>query len=85
MRKTLCAALVTLAFLVSDAHASPVLTFNEATGTAGTNQDQSVGWQFNVLSPTLVTVSADSMKGRTDLGANIRLVFGIRRGHSWRQ
>jgi hypothetical protein len=32
-----------------------VLTFNPATGGTGANQDQSVGWQFNVLSPLTVT------------------------------
>src|SRR4051794_36051389 len=37
------------------AWASPVLTFNEATGAIGTNQEQSVGWQFNVLTPITVT------------------------------
>jgi len=31
-----------------------VLTFNEATGGSGANQNQSVGWQFNVLSPITV-------------------------------
>jgi hypothetical protein len=31
-----------------------VLTFNEATGASGANQDQSVGWQFNVVSSLTV-------------------------------
>jgi hypothetical protein len=34
---------------------SGVLTFNPATGGSGANQDQSVGWQFNVVSPITVT------------------------------
>jgi hypothetical protein len=32
-----------------------VLTFNEATGGSGANQNQSVGWQFNVLTSLTVT------------------------------
>jgi hypothetical protein len=32
-----------------------VLTFNEATGGSGANQDQSVGWQFNVVTSLTVT------------------------------
>jgi hypothetical protein len=32
-----------------------VLTFNPGTGGTAVNQDQSVGWQFNVLSPLTVT------------------------------
>ena len=32
-----------------------VITFNPATGGTGANQDQSVGWQFNVLSSVTVT------------------------------
>jgi len=37
------------------AHGHPVLSFNEATGGNATNQNQSVGWQFNVVSPLTVT------------------------------
>jgi PEP-CTERM motif len=37
------------------AAADPVLSFNEATGSNGTNNDQSVGWQFDVLAPITVT------------------------------
>ena len=29
--------------------AAPLITFNEATGGSGANQNQSVGWSFNVL------------------------------------
>src|SRR6267154_4205858 len=32
-----------------------VITFNPATGGTAANGDQSVGWQFNVLSPLTVT------------------------------
>lgn len=35
--------------------ATPVVTFNEATGGSGANQNQSVGWQFDVVSPIVVT------------------------------
>lgn len=51
------AVLVTIAIGVGAARAdaAPILTFNEASGTSGANQDQSVGWQFNVLAPILVT------------------------------
>ena len=31
------------------------LTFNPATGGTGANNDQSVGWQFNVLNSVTVT------------------------------
>jgi hypothetical protein len=35
--------------------AVPAIQFNEATGGNGTNANQSVGWQFNVLAPITVT------------------------------
>lgn len=35
--------------------AAPVITFDEGTGSNGTNQGQSVGWQFDVLVPFSVT------------------------------
>ena len=37
------------------AQATPAISFNESTGGSGTQQDQSVGWQFNVLSALTVT------------------------------
>jgi hypothetical protein len=37
------------------ARASLALTFVESTGTSGANQNQSVGWQFDVLSQITVT------------------------------
>ena len=50
--------LVASAFLLSAAvstNADPVLTFNPATGLNGVNQNQSVGWQFNVVTSLTVT------------------------------
>lgn len=35
--------------------ATPVLTFDASTGSSGSNQGQSVGWQFDVLAPIVVT------------------------------
>jgi hypothetical protein len=37
------------------ANADQVLSFNEGTGSGGANQNQSVGWQFDVLAPITVT------------------------------
>jgi hypothetical protein len=47
------------------ANADPVLVFNEGTGGSGANQNQSVGWQFNVVSSLTVTAL-----GWFDQGAN---------------
>jgi hypothetical protein len=57
MERALIAAAAVTAFMsfASTALATPALTFNEATGTGGTNQNQSVGWQFDVLSAITVT------------------------------
>ena len=47
--------LVSLAIFSPQAlHADPVLVFDEATGDSGANSNQSVGWQFDVLSPITV-------------------------------
>jgi hypothetical protein len=42
---------VSMAFTAS----ASVITFNPATGGTAANADQTVGWQFNVLSPVTVT------------------------------
>jgi hypothetical protein len=57
MRKCLCTgiAVVVLTMVAQYAQATPVLSFNTATGGSGNNQNQSVGWQFDVLSPITVT------------------------------
>lgn len=57
MRKRLVAGFVVITFtmLARYAQATPVLTFDTTTGDSGFNQDQSVGWEFNVLSPITVT------------------------------
>lgn len=53
-KKLWLAALLTAATQV--AMATPVVDFNPAGGATGNNNDnQSVGWQFNVLSQTTVT------------------------------
>jgi len=46
---------LSLNLLALPAYADGVLTFNEATGGSGTNNNQSVGWQFNVLGSVVVT------------------------------
>jgi hypothetical protein len=51
--------------VAAEVGATPAITFSEATGTSGNNQDQSVGWQFDVLSPLPVTAL-----GWFDEGAN---------------
>jgi Domain of unknown function (DUF4082)/PEP-CTERM motif len=48
-------ALALSLFVVARADATPILTFNEGTGGSGANQDQSVGWQFDVRSQVTVT------------------------------
>jgi PEP-CTERM motif len=47
------------------AASAPAITFNEATGVSGANQNQTVGWQFDVLTPVVV-----SGLGWFDQGAN---------------
>lgn len=37
------------------AGSAPAITFDEATGVSGTNNNQTVGWQFDVVSPVVVT------------------------------
>ena len=50
---SVCAAVaVILACGVSPAVAVPVLSFDEATGSSGANNNQNVGWQFDVLVAT---------------------------------
>jgi hypothetical protein len=57
MRKFVFTGFVAIALTMGARHAqaTPVLTFNAATGGSGSNQNQSVGWQFDVLSPITVT------------------------------
>lgn len=55
LRNLVCLAV--LALIVGSAgqvKADPVLTFDENTGGNAANQNQSVGWQFNVLQPLTV-------------------------------
>ncbi len=47
------------------ASSAPAITFNEATGVSGNNQNQTVGWQFDVMTPVVV-----SGLGWFDEGAN---------------
>ncbi|MEX0679646.1 MAG: hypothetical protein WD063_21430 [Pirellulales bacterium] len=68
----LAAALISGVAATRNVLAVPVLTFNEATGGSGTNQDQSVGWQFDVLNPITVVGL-----GWFDEGAN-----GLGRSHT---
>ena len=41
--------------LAVEALATPALTFNAAGASSGNENDQTVGWTFNVLSTTTVT------------------------------
>ncbi len=49
------AALATALLCGGPALATPVLTFDASGGSSGSNSDQSVGWQFDVLAPIAVT------------------------------
>lgn len=46
----------------------PILTFNEATGSNGANQNQNVGWQFNVVTSLTVTGLGWFDEGQNGLG-----------------
>lgn len=47
--------LLSFAVLMTFTSSASVITFNPATGGTAANGNQSVGWQFNVLSPLTVT------------------------------
>jgi hypothetical protein len=47
---------------------TPAISFNEATGLSAINQAQSVGWQFDVLSPLSVTGLGWFDEGQNGLG-----------------
>jgi hypothetical protein len=61
----LAACLVLLGVSTAVADSIPVITFDQSTGGSGSNNNQSVGWQFNVLNS--LTVNA---LGWFDEGAN---------------
>lgn len=50
-------AIIALAFslLSTLSYATPIVTFDESTGTNGLNRGQTVGWSFDVLDPISVT------------------------------
>ena len=52
---TFCLVMLFAVGAVSFVSADPVLVFNAATGSSGANQNQSVGWQFNVTTALTVT------------------------------
>jgi hypothetical protein len=62
---------VTMAFTAS----AGVITFNPATGGTAANGDQTVGWQFNVLSP--LTVTGLDWYDSTGTGLNTAHTVGI--------
>jgi hypothetical protein len=55
--------------------ASPILTFDPASGLSGINQDQSVGWQFNVVTP--VTITGLGWYDQTGNGLPIPHIVGL--------
>jgi hypothetical protein len=59
---------ILLFLLPSVGFAVPAISFNEATGTGGANQGQSVGWQFDVLAPVSVTGLGWFDEGANGLG-----------------
>ena len=62
---------VTMAFTAS----AGVITFNPATGGTGGDNNQTVGWQFNVLSP--LTVTDFEWYDATGIGLNTAHTVGI--------
>jgi hypothetical protein len=52
MKRALLA--VSCLLFVHAAAASPIITFNDATGGSGTNLNESVGWQFDVVNTITV-------------------------------
>src|SRR6266850_1829606 len=52
---TFCLVILFAVGAMSFVSADPVLVFNAATGNSGANQNQSVGWQFNVTTALTVT------------------------------
>jgi Domain of unknown function (DUF4082) len=50
------------------AASAPAITFNEATGVSGDNNNQTVGWQFDVLTPVWVTGLGWFDQGANGLG-----------------
>jgi hypothetical protein len=61
---------VAVMFLIASviAFGAPVITFNEATGGSGANQNQNVGWQFDVLTALTVTGLGWFDEGQNGLG-----------------
>jgi hypothetical protein len=55
MKKSLQTFLLSFWLTAAAGVAAPVISFDEGTGTTGSNNNQAVGWQFNVLSPLTVT------------------------------
>ena len=72
---TVLLAFVLTLFLTISPVRGGVLIFNEATGGTGSNNDQSVGWQFNVLSS--LTVTDLEWYDPTGNGLNTAHVVGI--------
>jgi hypothetical protein len=54
-RLTCCLGIIFAFSMAGRVAANPVLIFNTATGGSGANQNQSVGWQFNVNTSLTVT------------------------------
>src|SRR5262245_43898371 len=77
MRTCAFTGFVALALTMGARHAqaTPVLTFNPATGGSGANQNQSVGWQFDVLSP--ITVSGLGWYDQNADGLDTQHTVGI--------
>lgn len=50
------------------AASAPAITFDEATGVSGNNNNQTVGWQFDVLTPVWVTGLGWFDQGANGLG-----------------
>jgi hypothetical protein len=55
MRSSAVKSSIVFAVFCTVVSAGPIITFNEATGNSGANQNQSVGWQFDVLTALTVT------------------------------
>ena len=69
------AALIVFLSIISIPAPASVITFDPRTGGSGTNNNQSVGWQFNVVSP--ITVDALEWYDPTVNGLSTAHTVGI--------
>ena len=62
-------AVLTFAIFATNATATPIITFDESSGTSAFNNRQNVGWRFDVLDPINVAALGWYDEGLDGLGA----------------